>query len=182
MLVSNEVLHEEMIQGLVRSPSFFFDITPTGQLTNKFSNDLGILDNTLGFSFVDLIEGPIVCTILLVNVFSIDLFFIIPGIVNIVFMIFFFWFCKKTIVEIKQLDLRLKSPIFSMVNEILSALTQIKVFRRRKYLIGEFARLSNNSLRANLSYWGCTRIFGAYLSYVFIAILIIGILIGIKNI
>ena len=83
MLVSNEVLHEEMIQGLVRSPSFFFDITPTGQLTNKFSNDLGILDNTLGFSFVDLIEGPIVCTILLVNVFSIDLFFIIPGIAAI---------------------------------------------------------------------------------------------------
>jgi hypothetical protein len=42
-----------MIHGLVRSPSTFFDITPTGRLINKFSNDLGILDNTLIFVFTD---------------------------------------------------------------------------------------------------------------------------------
>jgi hypothetical protein len=42
-----------MIHGLVRSPSYYFDITPTGRLNNKFSNDLGVLDGMLPFVLVD---------------------------------------------------------------------------------------------------------------------------------
>jgi ABC-type multidrug transport system fused ATPase/permease subunit len=67
-----------MIQGLIRSPSYYFDITSTGRLNNKFSNDLGILDNILSFVLTDSIEVPIISIILLVNVFSIDIYFIIP--------------------------------------------------------------------------------------------------------
>ena len=36
-----------MLLGIVRSPVNLFDITPSGQLTNKFSNDLGIMDNQI---------------------------------------------------------------------------------------------------------------------------------------
>ena len=182
VLVSNEELHEEMIHGVVRSPSSFFDQTPTGELTNKFSNDLGILDNNLTFCFLDLIEGIILCLIIFGNTFAIDLFFLIPGIVCIVLMIWFFWFCKETVVEVKQLDLRLKSPLFSMVNELLSSLVQVRIFNKRDKLLNEFASLSNDSLRANLSYWGCSRIFGAYLSYMVLTIFVIGMMIGISNI
>lgn len=40
-----------MIYSLVRSHSYYFDITPVGRLTNKFSNDIGILDNVIIFTF-----------------------------------------------------------------------------------------------------------------------------------
>jgi ATP-binding cassette subfamily C (CFTR/MRP) protein 4 len=124
-----------MIHGLVRSPSFYFDITPTGRLNNKFSNDLGILDNMLMFVLTDAVEGPIVSIILLINVFSINLYFIIPGVINIIFVILFFLYCKKPIVNIKQLDLRLKSPVFNMVGEMINGLVQIKIFNRRYNLL-----------------------------------------------
>ena len=182
VLISNEEIHEEMIHGLVRSPTSFFDVTPIGQLTNKFSNDLGIMDNALAYCFMDVVEGLLVCSILFVNVFAIDIFFIIPGLINLLFLIFFFWFCKKTIVECKQLDLRLKSPLFSTVNEILSGLVQMKIFNRRKSLLEKFSKLCNSSLRGNLIYWGSTRVFGAYLSYFGLIVLIIGMMIGISNI
>ena len=94
ILMSNEELHEEMIHGVVRSPSSFFDQTPTGELTNKFSNDLGILDNNFVFCFLDVIEGIILCLIIFGNAFAIDLFFLIPGSLCLVGMIWFFWFCK----------------------------------------------------------------------------------------
>ena len=42
-----------MIQAIVRSPSKFFDKTPSGTLINKFSNDLGIIDNTMVFGLID---------------------------------------------------------------------------------------------------------------------------------
>ena len=86
-----------MIKGLVRSPSSYFDITPTGRLTNKFSNDLGILDTLLGFIAIDALEGPIFIVVSMVNIFIIDLFFMIPGIINLVCLIVFFLFCNQLI-------------------------------------------------------------------------------------
>ena len=87
-----------MMHGLVRCPSSYFDITPTGRLINKFSNDLGILDNTLAFVLVDMIEGPLLSIIMLINIFQINLFFIPPGVVNLAFLVFFFMYCKQAIV------------------------------------------------------------------------------------
>ena len=94
VLNSNEDIHKGMIHGLVRSPSYYFDITPTGRLNNKFSNDLGILDNMLAFVLTDSIEGPIISLILIANVFAINLYFLIPGVLNIIFIAFFFMYCK----------------------------------------------------------------------------------------
>ncbi len=55
VLNSNESIHKDMIHGVVRSPSWYFDVTPTGRLNNKFSNDLGIMDNMLAFVLTDSI-------------------------------------------------------------------------------------------------------------------------------
>ena len=94
VLNSNKEIHKTMIHGLVRSPSSYFDITPTGRLSNKFSNDLGIMDGMLAFILNDSIEGPIFCFILLLNVFSINLYFLIPGILNVAFIVAFYMYCK----------------------------------------------------------------------------------------
>jgi ABC-type multidrug transport system fused ATPase/permease subunit len=131
ILYSNQAIHEDMIHGLVRSPSSYFDMTSTGRLNNKFSNDLGILDSSLQFVLIDAIEGSIVIIILVINVFSINYYFIIPGAINIAVVIFFFMYCKKAIIKIKQLDLKLKTPLFDMARETLSGLIGIKIYNRR---------------------------------------------------
>ena len=69
VLGSNKEIHKSMIHGLVRSPCSYFDITPTGRLNNKFSNDLGIMDNMLAYVLTDSLEGPIICLVLIINVF-----------------------------------------------------------------------------------------------------------------
>ena len=47
VLLSNERIHSDMVMGMVRSPLSYFDVTPSGQITNKFSNDLGVMDGQL---------------------------------------------------------------------------------------------------------------------------------------
>ena len=69
-----------------------------------------------------------------------------------------------------------------MVNELLSSLVQVRIFNKRTKLLNLFASLSNDSLRANLSFWVCSRIFGAYLSFMVLSIFVIGLMIGISNI
>jgi ATP-binding cassette subfamily C (CFTR/MRP) protein 1 len=135
VLFSNEKIHDDMVFGLLRSPCSFFDTTPSGQLSNKFSNDLGIIDNTMAFTMVDAIEGPTVALTLLIGVFAIDLLFIVPGVLSVIFLLVFFTYCKDAIVLAKQLYLRLKSPVFGMVNEMISGLIQIRLFDRRGTLL-----------------------------------------------
>lgn len=180
VLNSNEAIHEHMIQGLVRTHSSFFDTTPSGRLTNKFSNDLGILDNMLAFVFTDSIEGPIVSLIMLANVFSINMYFIPLGVLNICFLVAYFLYCKRAIVSAKQLDLQTKSPVFNMVGEMISGLIQIRIYGRRFKLLQEFADKVNDSLRANLCFWMLSRAFGVLVDYFVIVIMIAGWVLGIK--
>ena len=93
------------------------------------------MDGALAFVMTDAIEGPIVSIILFANIFSINLYFLIPGILNICFIVFFFMYCKKPIIEVKKLDLNLKSPVFHMVGEVIAGLTQIKILNRRFLLL-----------------------------------------------
>ena len=178
-LNSNQLIHEDMIHGLVRSPCSYFDTTPSGRLNNKFSNDLGILDNNLVFVLTDSLEGPIICIALILNVFQINLLFLPLGFLNIIFIVCYYRYCKKMIIAAKQLDLRMKSPVFNMVSEMISGLIQIRVFKQRGRLLAEFAHKVNESLRANLCFWILSRAFGAFVNYLAIIVMTVGWMIGI---
>lgn len=65
-----------MIDGILKSHSGFFDTTPSGELINKFSSDLSILDNNLFFTLIDSIEGPMLVLVALVYVCTVNVYFI----------------------------------------------------------------------------------------------------------
>jgi len=103
-----------MIMGIVRSPGYFFDQTPSGVLINKFSNDLGILDNTLSHTFVDVLEGPFASMVALINVCTIYVYFVPPFIFFFIVAIILFFYSKEVMIACKQKDLKNKSPIFNL--------------------------------------------------------------------
>lgn len=62
------------------------------------------------------------------NIFVINVYFLVPGILNLVFIVYFLMYCREVIIELKQLELKLKTPVFSMVGEMISGLIQIRIF------------------------------------------------------
>jgi ATP-binding cassette subfamily C (CFTR/MRP) protein 4 len=110
-----------MLIGLIRSPTTYFDTTPTGRLVNRFSNDLSIMHT------------------MLLSVF------IIPSIANIAFLGVWFFFCKQVIIQTKQLDLRTKSPVFSEFNAITNGVTQIRIYGQTERITKEVSNLINRS-------------------------------------
>ena len=124
-----------MIFGIVRSPGHFFDLTPSGVLINKFSNDLGILDNSLSQSFVDVFEGPFSSLFALINVCVINIYFIPPFIFFLILAIWLFTYAKEVMIACKQKDLKNKSPVFGLFSETITGLIQIKILNRRRKLI-----------------------------------------------
>ena len=135
LLYTNEQLHKAMIDGLVRSPASYFDVTPAAQLANKFSNDLGILDTLLGCTVLDALEGSIYIVASMVSIFVVDLFFMIPGLISLAGLGLLLLFCNRIIIRTRKLDLRMKDPVFSTLDEAISGLTQIRVFKRRRGIL-----------------------------------------------
>jgi len=124
-----------MINAIVRSPGSFFDKTPSGMLTNKFSNDLGIIDNILILAMIDGFIGPITLLTAIVNICQIDVFILIPASVVLILALALFFYSRPVIIGAKQLDLQNKSPIYHFFSETVNGLTQIRVYKRRNQLI-----------------------------------------------
>jgi ABC-type multidrug transport system fused ATPase/permease subunit len=98
-----------MINAIVRSPAKFFDSTPSGVLTNKFSNDLGIIDNSLIVALFDAVEGPIAILVAIFNICQIDYYLIAPAVIITIFSVFFFIYARPGIILCKLLDLQNKN-------------------------------------------------------------------------
>ena len=135
-----------MVLGLVRSPLSFFDTTSSSQLTNKFSNDLGILDLQVSECFVPIFERLILWFVMMANIIEIDLIYIAPlGVCLISFVLLFNYF-KQSIIETKQLSLKLKSPVFHQMRETIGGLIPIQSLGQVKRMMKKFEQLLNISL------------------------------------
>ncbi|XP_073470478.1 ATP-binding cassette sub-family C member 4 isoform X2 [Aquarana catesbeiana] len=51
-----QALHNQMFQSLLRAPVLFFDRNPIGRILNRFSKDIGHLDDLLPFTFLDFLQ------------------------------------------------------------------------------------------------------------------------------
>jgi len=163
--MANQEIHEQMINGIVRSPASFFDTTPSGMIINKFSNDLGILDNSLSSSMSEMFEGPASSLVALVNICILDVFIIPPTIVIVICVFLFFAYARPAIIQCKQRDLKNKSPIFNFYSETLNGLVQIRTYSHRKDLINKFTKLINNSTTASIAFDIVSRGFALYVSF-----------------
>jgi ATP-binding cassette subfamily C (CFTR/MRP) protein 4 len=168
-----------MLMGMLRSPTSYFDTTPAGRLINRFSNDLGVLDNMMAFTLIDILEGFILACVLLANVVQIVPVFAAPGVVNFILIVLWFLYCKKVIIQTKQLDLRSKSPVFSEFVALTSGATQAKIYSQWGRIDARMSGLVNGSIRANHSFWFATKIFGSWTSYISVIICGAGFFLGV---
>jgi ATP-binding cassette, subfamily C (CFTR/MRP), member 4 len=162
LVKSNTQIHERMIEAMLRSPLDFYSKTPLGVLTNKFTTDLGVLDNSLVVSLIDAIEGPILIIVAFVNMIEIDRYFAIPAGVLTVLSLLFFFYARPAIVACKQLDLKNKGPIFHAYNETVSGLILIRLLKLREARVQEFAEIINRSIKSSIAFDIVSRGFGFY--------------------
>ena len=76
VFITNKAIHRKMIHSVVRSPCSYFDVTPSGTLNNRFSSDLGILDDNLAASLSAYVEGPISILVVMISICQAYVYFI----------------------------------------------------------------------------------------------------------
>lgn len=51
------VLHERLLDRIVKAPMSFFDTTPIGRILNRFSQDMVTVDSSIRFTMIQMMRG-----------------------------------------------------------------------------------------------------------------------------
>lgn len=125
-------LHDELLRTTQNAPLSFFTSTDSGQILNRFSQDLAVIDMELPIAglilahqvFLSIIQAIFIC--ISVSYFAILLPFI--GIIMYILQKFYL----RTSQQIRLMDLEAKAPLYSNFLETLSGLVTIRAFGSTK--------------------------------------------------
>ncbi|XP_078033391.1 ATP-binding cassette sub-family C member 4 isoform X2 [Augochlora pura] len=119
-------LHNLMFSSLLKAPMLFFDTHPSGRILNRFSKDVGAVDEMLPRTMIESIQIFAVMAGILAQVLIINWWTVFPMIV----MGFLFWQIRniylKTAQDVKRFEGMTKSPVFSHVSSSMFGLTTIR--------------------------------------------------------
>lgn len=140
---SSQRLHDRSFEGLIRTGMRFFDTNPSGRILNRFSKDMGAIDELLPKAMLD--AGQIILMMVgsLVVVCAINPIFLAP---LAVIAFIFYWIRKvylQTSKNVKRLEGMLRSPVFTHLNATLNGLTTIRAYGAQNVLKAEFDKFQD---------------------------------------
>ncbi|XP_030759733.1 multidrug resistance-associated protein 4-like [Sitophilus oryzae] len=174
-------IHRKMFHCLLEAPMRFFDVNPSGRVLNRFSKDMGAIDEILPRVLMDALTIILVMVGILINV-SISNYFMIIAIVVLgaIFLKLRNWYIASA-KDIKHLEGIAKSPMFSHINSTLNGLSTIRAAQAEKSLIKEFDEHQNVHTSAWFLTIMCIVAFGLWLDIIcvlFTAIITFGFVIA----
>lgn len=144
MVNASKRLHQKMLHAVIKAPISFFDTTPTGRIQNRFTKDVGIMDDNLPLTFFQVLQliFLVLGTVLVNAIFNpYSLILIVP--ISIVFIVL--WrYALCTTRPIKRLDGTIRSPIFSHTTTTMEGLQTVRVHHCQSAFLRRFRKLQDN--------------------------------------
>lgn len=156
-------LHDAMFNGVTRATMYFFNTNPSGRILNRFSKDMGQIDEYLPSVAVDVIQIflsllGIVIVVAIVNPYNLIPTFII-GLIFYVMREYYLMSSRN----IKRVEAITRSPIYSHLSASLSGLSTIRAFEAEKVLVREFDNHQDLHSSSFYLFISASRAFGFYL-------------------
>ncbi|KZT65750.1 multidrug resistance-associated ABC transporter [Daedalea quercina L-15889] len=132
---SSRLLHDSMLNAVMRAPLSFFELTPTGRILNLFSRDTYVVDQIIA----RVIQGTVrtacaTAIIVLVIGASFPLFLVaVPPLAWFYVRVMIYYLSTSR--ELKRLDAVSRSPIFAWFSESLNGLSTIRAFGQQNVFI-----------------------------------------------
>lgn len=168
---SSKTLHSEMFANISQATMRFFNKNPSGRILNRFSKDIGVMDEMLPRSMVEVIT--VLCIVL--GSFSL---IIVSSYYMIIAVIILGGVCnalRNCYLPIAQCITRLesvgKSPVLSHVNYSLDGLITIRSSVAQRRMIKEFDDLQNLHTSASFVNIATSNAFSFYINFL-VAVLI----------
>ena len=140
VLRSSQRLHDRMVQVILHAQPSFLDTNPNGRILNRFSRDIGCMDEQLPPIFISCIQDSLfVLSGVLIPAIANPLLLLIFFPTAVVFILLVRYYLKASR-ELKRLESICRSPVFSHFSETMAGLETIRTRRMEKEFINQFYR------------------------------------------
>ncbi|XP_035707943.1 multidrug resistance-associated protein 4 isoform X2 [Folsomia candida] len=172
-------LHDDMFTNLVRAPTKFFDDNPSGRVMNRFTRDIGAIDDMLPTAFADTVAIFLSMFGVSVIVILSNYFLTIPTVILFVSLFFIRQYFVTTSRSLKRIESITRSPILSHLSVTMQGLDTIRAFKSQSTLMKQFDSHHDLHSAAWFLFIAVNRWFGIWLelaSVMFLVFVTIGFL------
>ena len=134
---ASKVMLREAITRVLRAPMSFFDTTPLGRITNRFSRDVDVMDNNL----TDAIRMYFFTIVMITSIFALIIayfhyFAIALGPLYVLFFLAAAYY-RSSAREVKRFESVLRSNVFAKFSEGLNGVASIRAYGLKNRFIEE---------------------------------------------
>ncbi|CAH0600505.1 unnamed protein product [Chrysodeixis includens] len=163
----HNIIYEQLIIAVMR----FFDTNPSGRVLNRFSKDMGAMDELLPRSILETIQMYLsLASVLILNAIALPWTLIPTAVLLVVFVFFLRWYISAA-QAVKRLEGTTKSPVFGMISSTISGLSTIRSSDSQTRLLRTFDSAQDLHTSAFYTFMGGSTAFGMYLDAMCLAYL-----------
>ncbi|KAF9815043.1 hypothetical protein SFRURICE_010601 [Spodoptera frugiperda] len=159
-------LHDQMFESISKSPMSFFHSNPSGRILNRFSKDMGAVDELLPQAMIDCFQIVLNLLGVVLVILMTDITLMIPIAAAMVIFYIFRVIYIRTTGAVKRLEGITRSPVFGHVNATILGLATIRSFGAEFLLAEEFDLHQDLHSAAWYLFITCSRAFGFFLDLV----------------
>ncbi|ORX88370.1 P-loop containing nucleoside triphosphate hydrolase protein [Basidiobolus meristosporus CBS 931.73] len=156
-LKASASIHSKLMSSILHAPVRFFDVTPVGRIMNRFSKDIGCVDQEVSAgASIFLID--IVATFTVVVVISVITPQFLYAVVAIIFVyVIIAKLYLHTSRDLKRLESVTRSPIYTQFGETLTGVSTIRAFGEEKRFLNDGYSKIDVHLRTFIYLWAANR-------------------------
>ena len=136
----SERLHDKMVVAVLQAPVLFFDLNPIGRILNRFSKDIGCLNEVLPKTFLIAIQFSFFLAAATLVPVAANPWLLLLVILLFVICVYIVKYYLKTARELKRLESICRSPVFSHISETLNGLDTIRTRGKQQDFIDQFCK------------------------------------------
>ncbi|XP_074600380.1 ATP-binding cassette sub-family C member 4-like isoform X2 [Brevipalpus obovatus] len=159
-------LHNSIFARILRSPMTLFESNPVGRILNRFSSDLGTIDEILPYNFLDQIMRFFIAIGIVTIVAIVSWYMLIPAVFLASLIITMRAIYIRTARPVKRMEALAKSPIYSHITSAMDGLTTIRVSKTEDIFRQKFAELQDTHTSLFYTYTSVSRALGIWTDWV----------------
>ncbi|KAF9360285.1 hypothetical protein BGX26_009968 [Mortierella sp. AD094] len=156
-LAASRSLHKQLLLKITRAKVRFFDTTPIGRITNRFSSDISTIDDDVSNGLQGLF-GSFVTVLGIVVIISVNMpLFMVPAVFIVAIYGAIGLYYVPISRELKRMNSNSRSPILNHFNEALSGLATIRAYGFEKRFLSKNLINQDNNNRTFFLLWSTNR-------------------------